>query len=200
LHGLEEISQKIDVRELKHTYILFNKPFGVLSQFTDKEGRKALKDYIPIPNVYPVGRLDYDSEGLMFLTDDRSLVDKFLNPRSKLSKTYLVQVEGIPTKDQISLLSKGVIIEGKKTLPAKVDLLDPSPDIWERPKPVRFRKSIPTSWLKLSIVEGRNRQVRKMTAKVGLPCLRLVRISIGNLKLGNLKPGEYRIIQKPRIN
>lgn len=181
----------------EHTYLLFNKPYGVLSQFTDSGGRPVLKDYIPFREVYPVGRLDFDSEGLLFITDDKSIIDKFLNPASKMPKTYLVQVEGIPAESQISSLRKGVVIESTKTLPAKVEVLTSPPKIWPRPVPVRFRKSIPTSWLKITIYEGRNRQVRKMTAKVGLPCLRLIRISIGSFELADLASGKYRLVGCP---
>lgn len=177
-------------------YYIINKPFGVLSQFTDSDGRKTLAHFFPFPkNVYPVGRLDYDSEGLLLLTDDKTLTDKLLHPKQKAEKEYLVQVEGIPTKESLAQLCTGVVIEEKKTFPAKVKVLDNPPPFEERIPPIRFRKSIPTTWLSITIVEGRNRQVRKMTAKVGYPTLRLIRIRIGNIHLGNLKPGEVKEIK-----
>lgn len=174
------------------TYVLFNKPYGVLCQFTDKEGRPTLRDYIPIKDIYPVGRLDMDSEGLLFLTNDGKLSHKMADPRFKVEKTYLAQVEGIVSKKNIEILEKGVMIEGQRTRPAKVELLKDEPDLWEREKPIRCRKTVPVSWLKIKIAEGRNRQVRKMTAAVGLPCLRLVRTSIGKAKLKGLLPGQLK--------
>jgi len=175
-----------------YKYVLFNKPYGVLPQFTDKHGRPTLKDYIPIPNIYAVGRLDLDSEGLLLLTDDGKFNQAISSPKNKEPKTYLVQVEGLPDEKAIQSLQKGVIIKGQKTLPAIVKIIPPPENLWPRIRPIRFRKNIPTSWLKITIYEGRNRQVRKMTAAVGLPCLRLVRISIGPFKLGELQPGEFR--------
>ena len=157
-----------------------------------------MSDYIDIRHVYPVGRLDYDSEGLMILTDDGEFNNSLSDPKHKKPKTYLAQVEGIATKEQAEKLSKGVMIEGRKTLPAVVKLID-EPKLWERSTPIRFRKLIPTSWLEISIVEGKNRQVRKMTAAVGLPCLRLVRIKIGEYSLGELEPGQYKISSKLQI-
>lgn len=181
-------------------YLIFNKPFEVLCQFTDSSGRQTLKDYIDVQGIYPVGRLDYDSEGLLFLTDDGKLNQQMSNPRYKVEKTYWAQVEGLPAKEAISNLGKGVVIEGKKTLPARVKQLPDNLLIWPRTKPIRFRRSVPTSWLEITIHEGRNRQVRKMTAAVGLPCLRLIRVKIGPIKLGNLKPGEFALIKKPHIS
>jgi 23S rRNA pseudouridine2457 synthase len=178
-------------------YIIFNKPYGVLCQFTDASGRPTLKDYIDIPGIYSVGRLDMDSEGLLLLTDDGKLNKDMADPSSKVYKTYLVQVEGIPEEEQIRRLACGVRLQGKKTLPAKVKLLTKEPQLWPRPKPIRFRKNVPTSWLEIKIREGRNRQVKKMTAAVGLPCLRLVRTDIGNINLDGLQPGEYKEIKKP---
>jgi len=176
-------------------YFVLNKPYGVLSQFTDDGGRKTLTGLFPFPNdVYPVGRLDFDSEGLLLLTNDKVLTDKLLNPKHKLEKEYFVQVEGIPTEESLLQLSAGVVIENKKTLPAKVKIIKPPPPFEERNPPIRFRKTIPTTWLSITITEGRNRQVRKMTAKVGYPTLRLVRVRMGFLRLENLKPGEVKEI------
>ncbi|MGV3541145.1 MAG: pseudouridine synthase [Rufibacter sp.] len=172
-------------------YLLLNKPFEVLTQFTDENGRQTLKDYVSIPNVYPVGRLDYDSEGLVLLTDDKQLQHRLSDPRFKVEKTYWVQVEGIPTEEALENLRRGVIIQGKKTSPAKVKLID-DPKFWERSKPIRFRANIPTSWVEIKISQGMNRQVRKMTAAVGYPTLRLVRVAIGTLRLDALQPGEFR--------
>lgn len=180
-------------------YLLFNKPYGVLCQFTDAEDRSTLKDYISIPNVYAVGRLDIDSEGLLLLTDDGSLNKKIADPKSKQFKTYWAQVEGIPTEEQLAQLRKGVRIKDYLTLPAQASLLGEEIKIWPRPKPIRFRKTVPTSWIELKIQEGKNHQVKKMTAAVGLPCLRLIRVAIGSLELGDLKPGEHKQISRPTL-
>lgn len=180
-----------------YKYILLNKPFGVLPQFTDKLGRPNLKDLIPIKNIYPVGRLDLDSEGLMLLTDDAQLNHYLSSPKNKQPKTYWAQVEGIPDENSLAPLRTGIIIEGKKTLPAKVKSILAPQNLWPRPKPIRFRKNIPTAWLEITLHEGRNRQIRKMTAAVGFPCLRLIRISIGSSQIGNLKPGQFLEIEKP---
>jgi 23S rRNA pseudouridine2457 synthase len=171
--------------------ILFNKPYLVLCQFTDPEGRPTLADYIPAKDVYPAGRLDYDSEGLVILTDSGPLQYSVSDPHNKLPKTYWVQVEGLPADDALAKLSAGVVLKDGLTLPAQVRRMD-APELWPRDPPIRFRKEIPTSWLELTIVEGRKRQVRHMTAAVGYPTLRLVRISVGTWKLGKLKPGEWR--------
>lgn len=171
--------------------ILFNKPYLVLSQFTDPEGRPTLADYIPVKDVYAAGRLDYDSEGLVILTDSGPLQYSVTDPHNKLPKTYWVQVEGIPGDEALARLAAGVTLKDGLTLPAQVRRMD-EPELWPRNPPVRFRKEIPTSWLELTIVEGRKRQVRRMTASVGLPTLRLVRISVGTWKLSRLKPGEWR--------
>jgi len=181
----------------RHKYILLNKPYGVLPQFTDKLGRPTLKDLVPFKGIYPVGRLDLDSEGLMLLTDDGRLNHYLSSPKNKQPKTYWAQVEGIPDENSLAPLRKGIAIEGKKTLPAKVKMIAEPQNLWPRPKPIRFRKNIPTAWLEITLHEGRNRQVRKMTAAVGFPCLRLIRIRIGPLGLGKLKPGEFRYIERP---
>ncbi len=180
-------------------YYKIYKPYGVLSQFTDESGRKTLKDlYNFPPNVYPVGRLDMDSEGLLLLTDDKSLTDYLLNPRNRHEREYYVQVEGKPEGADIQKLKSGVLIEGKKTLPAKVKLIN-DPCFDSRVPPIRERKTIPTAWLSIAIVEGRNRQVRKMTAAIGHPTLRLVRVRIKNVKIGNLKIGEVRELNLSEI-
>jgi len=180
-------------------YFILHKPYGVLSQFTDKEGRKTLKDVFNFPkDVYPVGRLDLDSEGLLLLTDDKSLTDFLLNPENRHEKEYFVQVENIPNEDDLENLRSGVIIEKKKTLPAKAKLID-DPGFAPRVPPVRERNSIPDCWLSITITEGRHRQVRKMTAAINHPTLRLVRVRIKNLLLDGLKPGEVRELTKKEI-
>ncbi|WGW05341.1 rRNA large subunit pseudouridine synthase E [Tropicibacter oceani] len=178
--------------------ILFNKPYGVLSQFTDKgteaSPRPTLSAYIDLPGVYPAGRLDRDSEGLMVLTDDGRLQARISSPKFKRPKTYLVQVEGQPEQAQLEALRGGVTLKDGLTRPAKAELIS-EPALWERDPPVRFRKSVPDAWLRLTITEGRNRQVRRMTAHVGLPCLRLVRWSVGDWTLDGLAPGVWRAVQ-----
>jgi 23S rRNA pseudouridine2457 synthase len=180
-------------------YLLLNKPYEVLTQFTDEHGRATLKDYVPVPGVYPVGRLDYDSEGLLLLTDDKGLQHRLSDPKFKVEKTYWTQVEGQPDEEALAQLKAGVIIQKTKTLPAKAALLQPDPQVWARSTPIRFRKNIPTSWLEISITQGMNRQVRKMTAAVGFPTLRLIRVRLGPLTLEGLQPGEYRHLSSAEV-
>lgn len=173
--------------------ILFNKPYGVLSQFNDREGRATLADYIDAKGVYPAGRLDRDSEGLLLLTDDGALAHRLTHPRKRTWKTYQVQVEGAPTDSDLQPLRDGVTLNDGPTRPAKASLIA-TPEFWPRTPPVRFRKSVPDRWLEIRIQEGRNRQVRRMTAAIGLPTLRLVRVAVGDWHLGDLAPGEFRTV------
>ena len=173
--------------------ILFNKPFGVLSQFTDRgseTARATLSDFIDVKDVYPAGRLDRDSEGLLLLCDDGRLQARIADPRFKLPKTYLVQVEGEPQEQQLQQLREGVRLKDGMTLPAEAERID-APDLWPRDPPIRQRKTVADSWIRLTIREGRNRQVRRMTAAVGLPTLRLVRWSIGEWSVARILPGNY---------
>jgi len=172
--------------------ILFNKPYGVLSQFTPEGRWQGLKDYIPVPDVYAAGRLDADSEGLLILTDDGALQRRIADPAHKLPKTYWVQVEGTPDQVALAQLRRGVDLDDFVTHPAKAKLMHEPAGLWPRNPPIRVRQAIPTSWLELTISEGKNRQVRRMTAKVGYPTLRLIRYAIGDWNLGKLQPGEWK--------
>lgn len=173
--------------------VLFNKPFGVLCQFTSASGQPTLADYIPWRDLYPAGRLDADSEGLVLLTDDGLLQHRITDPRHKLPKTYWTQVEGIPSDLALQKLASGVQLKDGWTRPAGAESLAP-PNVWDRNPPIRVRKNIPTAWIALTITEGRNRQVRRMTAAVGFPTLRLIRIAIGTWRLDSLAPGKWSVV------
>jgi len=172
--------------------LLFNKPFGVACQFSPCGARKTLKDFIPVPGVYPAGRLDADSEGLLVLTDDGRLQHRIADPRHKLAKTYWAQVEGVPSRESFAQLEAGLDLGDFRSLPAQVRAIPEPPGLWERDPPIRFRKTVPTAWLEIIVVEGRNRQVRRMTAAIGLPTLRLLRARVGDWTLEGLGPGEWR--------
>ncbi|MEL6150722.1 MAG: pseudouridine synthase [Chloroflexota bacterium] len=177
----------------------FWKPYDVLTQFTDAEGRPTLADYIDVSGIYAAGRLDKDSEGLLILTDDGELNARLTQPKYEHPRTYFVQVERIPDEDALKQLSKGVVIKGKKTRPAKAHLLEEPPKLPERPVPIRYRKNVPTAWLELTLIEGRNRQVRRMTAAIGHPTLRLVRVAIGDITLDQMQPGELVRLSRSQV-
>ena len=178
-------------------YLLFHKPYGVMSQFTDEAGHPGLKRFIPVPDVYPVGRLDHDSEGLLLLTDDGALAHRLADPRYEHPKTYWAQVENVPDEAALAQLRRGVVIQGKPTRPAEARLVEV--DLPDRDPPIRFRKRIPTAWLELVLREGRNRQVRRMTAAVGHPTLRLLRVGLGPLRLAELPAGAWRDLTEREV-
>lgn len=176
--------------------VLLNKPFQVMCQFTDDQGRQTLADFVKIKNVYAAGRLDFDSEGLLLLTDEGRFANKMADPKFKTEKTYFAQVEGGASEPALESLRQGVQLNDGPTRPATVQLIGDDPDwLWPRTPPIRFRQNIPTTWIALTIAEGRNRQVRRMTAAVGLPCLRLIRTRIGPYRLDGLMPGQTRILE-----
>jgi 23S rRNA pseudouridine2457 synthase len=182
-----------------YKYFLLNKPYGVLSQFTDKDNRLTLNSIYKFPkDVYPLGRLDLDSEGILLLTNDKSLTDYLLNPKNRHEREYYVQVEGIPTKEALLRLRQGIELKDGKTLPARIKIID-DPQFPERIPPIRERKNIPVSWISMTLTEGRNRQVRRMTAAAGYPTLRLIRVRIKNLMLGDLQPGELRELSEEEV-
>lgn len=172
--------------------LVFNKPFGVLPSFTDRAGRPTLADFVAVPGVYAAGRLDQDSEGLMVLTSDGALAHYITDPRHHLPKVYLAQVERMPDEAALGRLRQGVLLKGIRTRPAEVQVLQEAPAFPDRPVPIRFRKSVPTAWLQITLREGMNRQVRRMTAAVGHPTVRLIRIAMGPVVLGDLLPGQWR--------
>lgn len=194
LRGKGGSPKKIAPKKIEDTLLIaFNKPFNVLTQFTDTESRQTLKDFIPVKNIYPAGRLDRDSEGLLLLTNNGKLQHCIASPEKKMAKTYWAQVEGIPNERAIRQLQEGIALKDGITRPAKVRLIS-APAVWPRIPPVRERKSIPDSWLELTVYEGKNRQVRRMTAAVSHPTLRLIRISIGPWSLDCLTPGQWRTL------
>jgi 23S rRNA pseudouridine2457 synthase len=180
--------------------IALNKPFGVISKFSPERGLRTLADYVPIRSVYPAGRLDTDSEGLLLLTDDGALQARIASPRHKLAKTYWAQVEGVPTDDAIAKLRAGIDLGDFVTQPAGARRIDEPPGLWPRDPPIRYRAKIPATWLELTLREGKNRQVRRMTARVGFPTLRLVRTAIGNIGVAGLAPGEWREVDAENLS
>jgi len=183
----------------QNRHLMLHKPYGVLSKFTDSEGRPTLADYVNVPHVYPAGRLDMDSEGLLLLTSDGDLAHRLTSPLHKVPKVYLVQVERIPDESALVQLRQGVMVKGKRTQRAKVQLLRQEPTVHPRPVPIRFRKSVPTAWLRMEIQEGMNRQIRHMTAQVGHPTLRVIRVAIGPIRLGPIQPGEWRWLREGEL-
>ncbi len=180
--------------------ILFNKPYGVICQFTPTGGHQSLQDFIPFSDFYPAGRLDVDSEGLVLLTDNGKLQNKICSPKFKLPKTYWVQVEGIPDDVALNGMRRGIVLNDFKTQPAQVNLINEPDFIWDRKPPIRFRKNIPTTWLSLILKEGKNRQIRRMTAAVFFPTLRLIRYAIGFYTLKGIAPGEWRMLAESGIS
>jgi 23S rRNA pseudouridine2457 synthase len=181
-------------------YLLLYKPYGVLCAFTDPEGRPTLADYVDVPDVYAAGRLDLDSEGLLLLTNDGWLIHRLIHPRYRHPRTYLVQVEGLPEPKDLAALQRGVIVKGRRTAPTRAALLTAAPDLPPRSKPIRYRKSVPTAWLRMVLTEGRKRQVRRMTAAIGYPTLRLLRVGLGPLGTEGLQPGEWRELTTGELN
>ena len=188
----------LKVKPRCHT-VAFNKPYGVLPCFTDPEGRPTLADYVAIPGIYAAGRLDQDSEGLLILTSDGTLAHRITDPQHKLPKVYLAQVERILNEEALEQLRKGVVLNGKQTRTAEIRVLQDDPQLPDRPVPIRFRKDVPTAWVEITLREGLNRQVRRMTAAVGHPTLRLMRVAIGPIALGDLLPGQWRDLTSSEI-
>jgi 23S rRNA pseudouridine2457 synthase len=184
---------------VRRCYLALFKPYDVLCQFTDQQGRVTLKDFVTVADVYPVGRLDRDSEGLVLLTNDGPLAHRLTDPRYEHPKTYLVQVERVPSADALRAIRAGVLLNDGLTRPAAVELLSADPLLPDRAVPIRFRRNVPTAWLRLTLREGRNRQVRRMTAAIGFPTLRLVRVAIGPIALGELAPGQWRALSDQEV-